>query len=429
MKFKVKVGDVLSEPVDALIVGICEKGRELSPIAQEINRRLGGVIDRVLKRKGFTGKSEQVEVINSGGVIPAAYIFLCGLGKEEKIGPEQIRQAIGKVSLRARDMGLKTLATTTSVYSYKSGGISSDEVARAIAEGSGLAVYKFSKYKVKENNNAKYIDEFRLVEDSRIKAAEVEKGLSAGRIISESVNFARDLINHPANDMTPAILADTAKKMAKGNRIRCTILSTPGIKQLGMGAFLGVAKGSQEPPKFIILEYKGGKRGEKQIVVVGRTIEIISTDAEGRLALADALFYATRYKPKCILDIATLTGACAIALGNHAIGMLGNDKALKERMEKAAEYVWERVWEMPLWDDYFEQIKSPVADMKNSGGREGGVMTAAIFLSKFIEDYPWVHLDIASVEWNDKERPYIPVGGTAIGARLLIQFLMDFSKG
>ena len=160
----------------------------------------------------------------------------------------------------------------------------------------------------------------------------------------------------------------------------------------------------------------------------GRTIEIISTDAEGRLALADALFYATRYKPKCILDIATLTGACAIALGNHAIGMLGNDKALKERMEKAAEYVWERVWEMPLWDDYFEQIKSPVADMKNSGGREGGVMTAAIFLSKFIEGYPWVHLDIASVEWNDKERPYIPVGGTAIGARLLIQFLMDFSK-
>ena len=502
MKFKVKVGDVLSEPVDALIVGICEKGRELSPIAQEINRLLGGVIDRVLKRKGFTGKSEQVEVINSGGVIPAAYIFLCGLGKEEKIGPEQIRQAIGKVSLRARDMGLKTLATTTSVYSYKSGGNSSDEVARAIAEGAGLAVYKFSKYKVKENNNAKYIDEIRLVEETRIKATEVEKGLSTGRIISESVNFARDLINHPANDMTPAILADTAKKMAKGNRIKCTILSTPGIKQLGMGAFLGVAKGSQEPPKFIILEYKGGKRGEKPIVVVGksitfdsggislkpaegmgrmkydmsggaitlavlraasmlhiplnivgllpaaenmpsgtasrpgdilrsmsgRTIEIISTDAEGRLALADALFYATRYKPKCILDIATLTGACAIALGNHAIGMLGNDKALKERMEKAAEYVWERVWEMPLWDDYFEQIKSPVADMKNSGGREGGVMTAAIFLSKFIEDYPWVHLDIASVEWNDKERPYIPVGGTAIGARLLIQFLMDFSK-
>ena len=157
----------------------------------------------------------------------------------------------------------------------------------------------------------------------------------------------------------------------------------------------------------------------------GRTIEIISTDAEGRLALSDALFYAARYKPRWIIDIATLTGACAVALGNHAIGMLGNDKDLKDRITIAGEKVWERVWEMPLWDEYAEQIKSPVADMKNSGGREGGVITAAIFLSKFVEDYPWVHLDIASTEWIDKDRAYMPAGPTAIGTRLILQLRMD----
>ena len=299
--------------------------------------------------------------------------------------------------------------------------------------------------------------------------------------------------------MTPAILAKTARKMAAANKIKCTVLSRPQIERLGMGAFLGVAKGSQEPPKFIILEYNGGKKGGKPIVIVGksitfdsggislkpsegmgkmkydmsggaitlgvlraasmlrlplnlvgllpatenmpsgtasrpgdvlrsmsgRTIEIISTDAEGRLALADALFYATRYKPRWIIDIATLTGACVVALGNHATGMLGNDEELKERVVKAGEKVWERVWEMPLWDDYFEQIKSPIADMKNSGGREGGVMTAAILLSKFVEGYPWVHLDIAGVAWNDKERAYSPVGASAIGVRLIAQLLMD----
>ncbi len=499
MKLTVKKGAVLQEKVDAIVVGIHENGAEFNPVVQEINRLSGGAIRKVLERKGFTGRPEQVEVISAGVAIKATYVFLCGLGKAEKAGLEQIRQAMGRASLRAREMGLKTLATTTATFSYQLGDATIKDVASAMTEGAVLALYQFSKYKVKEDTNSRYIEELRVVEGERDAAREAEKGVAQGRIIAESVNFARDLINHPANEMTPTILAGTAKTMAKVNKIRCTILSRPQIERLGMGAFLGVAKGSQEPPKFIILEYNGGKKGDKPIVIVGksitfdsggislkpsegmgkmkydmsggaitlgvlraasmlripvnlvgllpatenmpsgtasrpgdilhsmngRTIEIISTDAEGRLALADALFYATRYKPKWIIDIATLTGACVIALGNYATGMLGNDRELKERTTEAGEKVWERVWEMPLWDDYFEQIKSPIADMKNSGGREGGVMTAAIFLSKFVEDYPWVHLDIAGVAWNDKERAYIPVGASAIGVRLLVQLLVD----
>ncbi len=495
----VKKGNVLQEEVDAILVGIHENGAEFNPVVREINRLLGGAVSKVLERKGFSGRPEQIEVVGAGVSIPATYIFLCGLGKAETVGSEQIRQAMGRASLRARDMGLKTLATTTAAFNDRATGGAIKDVASAMTEGALLALYRFSKYKVKEDTNSRYIEELRVVEGGKDAAREAEKGAVQGRIIAESVNFARDLINHPANDMTPIILAETAKKMAKANRMKCTVLSKPQIERLGMGAFLGVAKGSQEPPKFIILEYHGGKKGEKPIVIVGksitfdsggislkpsegmgkmkydmsggaitlgvlkaaamlripvnlvgllpatenmpsgtasrpgdvlqsmngRTIEVISTDAEGRLALADALFYATRYKPKWVIDIATLTGACVIALGNHAIGMLGNDKELKDRMTEAGEKVWERVWEMPLWDDYFEQIKSPIADMKNSGGREGGVMTAAIFLSKFVEGYPWLHLDIAGVAWNDKERAYIPVGASAIGVRLLIQLLME----
>lgn len=500
-KLTVKRGNVLREEVDAIIVGIHEDGTEFSPIAREINHLTGGAIDNVLKRKGFTGKQEQVELITTGGVIPAPYVFLCGLGKAEKAGLEQIRQAMGRVSLRAREKGFKTLASTTGAFSHRLENVPVKDVACAMTEGACLALYRFLKYKVSDSSNSKGIKELRIVEETDT-LKDAEKGIAQGRIISESVNFARDLINHPANDMTPSILAEAAVKMAKAGKIKCTVLSKPQIEKLGMGAFLGVTKGSQEPPKFIILEYNGGTKKDKPIVLVGKsitfdsggisikpsegmgkmkydmsggaitlgvlkaaamlklpvnlvgllpaaenmpggtairpgdvlramsgtTIEVISTDAEGRLALADALYYATRYKPGCIIDIATLTGACVVALGNHAIGMLGNDKELKERIVKAGEDVWERVWEMPLWDDYFEQIKSSIADMKNSGGREGGVMTAALLLSKFVENYPWVHLDIAGVAWNDKEKAYMPVGASAIGVRLLINFLLNTSR-
>lgn len=499
IKLTVKEGSILRERVDAIFVGVHEEAADLSPLAQEVNRLLNGTIERVRARKGFTGKCEEVEVVDTREVMPAAYIFLCGLGKAEKTGLEQIRQAMGRASLRAREMGLKRLAVTTAAFNYKLENTANEDMAQVITEGAILALYRFSKYKVKENGNSKNIEELRVIEEKGEVVQKVKKGVEQGKIISESVNFVRDLVNHPANDMTPAILAERAKKMAKAGRIKCRVLSRPQIKRLGMGAYLGVAKGSQEPPKFIILEYDGGKRGEGPVVIVGksitfdsggislkpsegmgkmkydmsggaitigvmraasllhlplnlvgllpatenmpsgtatrpgdvlrsmsgRTIEIISTDAEGRLALSDALFYATRYKPRWIIDIATLTGACVVAMGSHAIGMLGNDKELKERTIRAGEKVWERVWEMPLWDEYGEQMKSQIADIKNSGGREGGVMTAAVFLSKFVEGYPWVHLDIASTAWNDKERAYIPAGASAIGVRLLMQLLME----
>jgi leucyl aminopeptidase len=170
------------------------------------------------------------------------------------------------------------------------------------------------------------------------------------------------------------------------------------------------------------------KPGDVLRTMSGKTIEILNTDAEGRLILSDALTYACKYKPAVIVDIATLTGACGIALGAEASGMLGTDDRLKERLRLAGEQTGERLWEMPLWDEYYEQIKSDIADMKNTGGRAGGVITAAALLSKFVGKYPWAHIDIAATAWTDKERPYTPKGATGIGVRLLTQFLRDYEK-
>jgi leucyl aminopeptidase len=273
------------------------------------------------------------------------------------------------------------------------------------------------------------------------------------------------------------------------------------MQKLGMGALLGVASGSVQPPKFVVIEYrKGGRKppvvlvgktitfdsggisikpaenmdrmkddmaggaavlgairtaaalklplnivgllpatenmpggkaykpGDVLRTMSGQTIEIINTDAEGRLILSDALAYACQYKPAVIVDIATLTGACSIALGNEAIGMLGTNDAFLRKIRAAGEKTGERVWEMPLWDEYFDLIKSDIADMKNTGGRAGGVITAAALLSKFVRKYPWVHLDIAATSWSEKDRPYTPKGATGSGMRLLTQFLRDYEK-
>jgi leucyl aminopeptidase len=302
---------------------------------------------------------------------------------------------------------------------------------------------------------------------------------------------------------TPSRLAEEAKKIGSEHNMQVSVLERSDIEKLGMGAFLAVAKGTVEPPKFIVLEYEGAKRKGRPVALIGKsvtfdsggislkpsdnmeqmkydmsggatvlgvmrvaaqlqlplnivgflpatdnmpsgtaihpgdvvtslsgkTVEIINTDAEGRLCLADALTYALRHKPIAMIDLATLTGAVVVALGHHAIGMMGNDAKLTAEIQKAADDTGERVWPLPLWDDYFNQIKSDVADLKNTGGRPGGSITAGLFLKQFVGETPWVHLDIAGTSWNGEgPRPYIPKGSTGIGLRLLVQYLTNLSK-
>jgi leucyl aminopeptidase len=329
----------------------------------------------------------------------------------------------------------------------------------------------------------------------------IQKGVRLGEIVSESVYLARDLVNGPSNVVTPTALAEKARQVASDHGMDIQVLETDKVEAMGMGAFTAVAKGSQEPAKFITLEYNKGK-GLDTIALVGKgitfdsggisikpsegmermkddmsgaaavlatmqaasklqiplhlvgvlpatenlpsgraykpgdilktlsgqTVEVISTDAEGRLILSDALTYSLRYQPKTIIDLATLTGACVIALGNYVTGLFGNDESLLKRIEEASVKTGEKVWRLPLWDEYFEHLKSEVADFRNVGARAAGAIIGGIFLSKFVGKVPWVHLDIAGPASIDKDRPYIPKGGTGAGVRLLIQFLQDWNK-
>jgi leucyl aminopeptidase len=341
-----------------------------------------------------------------------------------------------------------------------------------------------------------------ILEEREKVVREVREAAKRGQVVSGAVYFARDLVSTPSNEMTPTILAGRAKDVAKNKGVRVSVLDVKGIKKAGMNAMLGVARGSHEPAKFIILRYDGAPKKEKPVVVVGKgitfdsggislkpaekmdemkadmsggavvlgvfkaiselglpvnlvglipatenlpgggaykpgdvlrslsgkTIEIISTDAEGRLLLADALTYAGHFNPAAVVDIATLTGACVIALGEDVIGMLGTDDKLKAQVRAAAEETGEKLWELPLWEDFAELLKSDVADFKNTGGRAGGAISAAVFLSKFVGKYPWVHLDIAGPAWRKAGKPYIPKGASGIGVRLLVRFLMDRVK-
>lgn len=495
MIVRVKKGRIENEPGEAIILSCFEDDKELQKSVKLINGRLSNKIIKIIEDGEFKGKINQISLLHTIGEIPAKRILLAGLGKKKEFSIDRIRQAMGCASKYLRRIGVKKI--TTLLYRDGLSGMSVSDYAQAVVEGAILGLYQFNEYRTQNLDEIREITELIVVGEDNID--EIKKGAKIGEIIAHATNFARDLVNHPSNYVTPRKMAEAAKDIAREYGLICKILDRTDMEKLGMGGLLGVSKGSQEPPKFIILEYQGTTKKMNPIALVGKsitfdsggislkpsekmeqmkddmsggasvlgcmlavarlkvpvnivgllpatenmpsgsaikpgdvlktmsgkTIEVISTDAEGRMILADALTYATRYKPAAIIDLATLTGACVIALGNFAIGLMGNNNELIGRIKKAGELSGERVWELPLWEEYSEQIKSDIADMKNVGGRAAGTITAGAFLSKFVEDYPWVHLDIAGTSWNESDRPYITKGGTGIGVRLLTQFLID----
>ncbi len=500
---KVKQGRAEAEAAEVLVLLQFEGERELRHEAAAVDRALGGVLRGLIKGGEFDGKANQTAVFHTQGKIPAKRVLLVGLGKKKEMRLDAARQAMGSAAKRVRQLGAGSFhAVLPDLGIPRTGPI---QVAQAMVEGAALGGYEFREYRTEDNNHRKGPTRLTVIAGRADLLKDVQEGVRRGRASAEATWLVRDLCNHPSNVMTPSRIVQEAKAIAKERGIRLKVLERRDMERLGMGALLGVARGSHEPPKFIILEYAGaGRKGRdaRPIVLVGKTItfdtggislkpaenmeqmkadmtggaevlatiraaarlrlplhvisilpatenmpggraikpgdilktlsgktvEVQNTDAEGRLILADGLAYATRYKPRAIIDVATLTGACIVALGRHAIGMFSNDEALRRRIEEAGEAAGERVWGMPLWQEYFEQLKSDVADMRNIGGRPAGMITAAMFLSKFVDDYPWVHLDIASTDWGDSERPYIPKGPTGIGTRLLLHYLLNEAR-
>ncbi len=498
---KVKQGRVEAEPAEVLVLPQFEGKHTLEDGAARVDRALRGALQDLVRSGEFEGKANQTVLLHTQGKIPAKRVLLVGLGEKEAQRVDILRQAMGSAAKRVRQAGARSLHAVLPNQGFQ--GSSPVDLAQAMVEGAALGAYEFTTYRSDNKAPSGGATRLTFIESRADRLSAIKTGIQRGHAGAEATWFVRDLCNHPSNVMTPTRLVGEAKRIAKERGVRLKVLERRDMERLGMGALLGVARGSHEPPKFIILDYQGGRtrpngRARKPIVLVGKTItfdtggisikpaenmeqmkadmtggaevlatvravarlrlplhvvgilpatenmpggsaikpgdilttlsgktvEVQNTDAEGRLILADGLAYAARYNPAAIIDVATLTGACMVALGKFAIGMFGNDGALKTRIQKAGEVAGERVWEMPLWQDYFEQLKSDVADMRNIGGRGGGMITAALFLSKFVGDYPWIHLDIASTDWSDGERPYVAKGPTGIGTRLLLQYLL-----
>jgi leucyl aminopeptidase len=495
VKIFVKKGKIADTKSQTIILTLFEDSKKLAGVALEIDKKSDGLISELIENGDFEAKPSQISVIYTRGTLAAKRIALVGLGKHSEFNLEKLRAAFAKALQHLRNMNIIEAATSINLNLIPR---KKDQVAQAVAEGSLLGLYQYTPFKTVGREDLKDMEQLNIITDEKDFSL-IESAIKKAQIITQAVYFARDLVSAPSNEMTPSIMAQKAREIARRKNVSCKVLDKEKMKEMGMNALLAVASGSNEEPKFIILEYAGGKKNAAPIVLVGKgltfdsggisikpaekmeemksdmsggaavmgvimaaadlhlplniigfipatenmpggtaykpgdilksysgkTIEVLNTDAEGRLILADALAYASEFKPEAVIDVATLTGACIVALGDDVIGMLGTDDKLKSEIDRAAQTTGELVWELPLWEGYHELIKSDIADYKNSSGRSAGTITAAAFLSKFTGDAPWVHLDIAGPAWTNKEKTYIPKGASGVAVRLLVEFLRN----
>ncbi|UCH50472.1 MAG: leucyl aminopeptidase [Chloroflexota bacterium] len=499
MEVKVITGDIVSTKADAIVVNLFEGVKRPGGATGAVDKALDGAITKLIEQGEIKGKLNEINIIHSLGKTPARIVAVAGLGKQADFTLDKIRALTAEFCRSLRKLNCRRIATI--VHGGGVGGIDPEASSQAITEGSLLGLYRFRKHITKEPENHD-IAETLIVERDAAKLKVLEQGCKKGQIIAEATNLARDLINEPANYMTPSDMAKTAKGLAKTYSLGLTILDREQMEKEGMGALLGVAQGSRQPPKLIVLTYKGDKKSSDTIGFVGKgitfdsggisikpsenmaemkgdmagaatvmaaliaiaqlkskvnitavvaatenlpggnalkpgdilkaingkTIEVVNTDAEGRLTLADALGYAIKQGVSQLVDLATLTGACHIALGDICSGIFGNSQELIDKIIKSGAEAGERLWQLPMYEEYKEKNKSNVADIKNSGGRWGGAITAAQFLSEFVGDKPWVHIDIAGTAQTEKENGYTVKGATGVGVRTLVNFALAQAK-
>ncbi len=444
----------------------------------------------------FTGKKNSMSSVYTGSKsLPR--LLLVGLGEKKSFAVGILRRAAAAAAASVKQSSAEALAIVLPSAEH----ILLADVAQAIVEGALLSGYKYDKFKTEgKNAKKKHLKKITLICADKTDVKSVQKVADYAKNLCDGVMLARDLANAPNNEIYPETLAERAAEAGKEGGFSVKVFDKEKIQSLKMGGLLAVNAGSKRPPVFIVMEYNGGKTGEKPIALVGKgvtfdtggisikpgagmsamkfdmhgsatvigtmyavaknklpinvvglvpstdnmpdgaayvpgdivtfmngkTAEIDNTDAEGRLILADALCYADSLKPQGIIDVATLTGACVIALGSVTTGLMGNDDKIKSRLKDSAERTGEYVCELPLYEEYEEQIKSDFADVKNSGGRPAGTITAALFLKKFIGDSSWAHLDIAGTGMLDAPTEINPKGGSGVGVRLLTDMLKNW---
>ena len=500
MEIKVVVGDITEVAADAIVVNLFQGVEAPGGATGEVDMALDGAISDLIEDGEITGKKGNT-LIHTLGKMPAKRVVIAGLGKADKFTVNAIRDVAGDAARYLRGLGIKQAATI--LHGAGIGGIDPEEAAAALAEGTLLGLYSFRQHMTGDNGNHGKPEELTVMVFDPDNEEAVQRGVNTGRIMAEAASLARDLSNQPANEMTPTRLAAHAEEVATQHGLEFRVLERSDCEELGMGAFLGVARGSEEPPKFIICRYGGDpsnpdnnlciigksitfdsggislknaegmgrmkadmsggasvigamyaiaqlkprinvtmlaaatenmpsgsatKPGDILKSMSGKTIEVDNTDAEGRLTLGDAITYARQeLGVRRIVDIATLTGAMGVALGNVRAGVFSNDQELADAVIEAGEQSGERMWQMPLDDDYKEQNKSSVADIKNTGGRGAGSITAAHFVGEFAEDTPWVHMDIAGVYMVDRDHGVWVKGASGIPVRSLVRLAQNLA--
>ena len=499
MEIKVTTGDISQIQADAVIVYFGEGTESPGGAAAVLDKALDGAISGLIRQGEIKGKLNEITLIHSLGKLPADRVVVVGLGKPAALTAPKIRGAVAEACRYLRKKGVASIATAAEGAGLN--GISLEAASQAATEGARLGLYTFRKHKTKANDNGGEIRQYLIVGEAKDIDA-LEAGSRKGSILAEATNLARDMVNEPANLMTPTDVAKTADKVAKLHRLEINVFEEKEMKEMGMGGLLGVARGSRQAPKFAVLRYRGGDPGEKPVALIGKgitfdsggisikpsdkmeemkgdmaggaavigaisaiaqlkpkinvlaiipatenlpdgnalkpgdvltalggkTIEIISTDAEGRVVLADALGYAIKEGARYMVDVATLTGACVVALGKICTGAFSNNQEIADRLITASQEAGEMTWQMPMFDEYDELNKSEVADIKNVGGRWGGAITAAKFLAEFAGDTPWVHLDIAGTGLSDKESGHLVKGASGAPVMTLVNFVLGLAE-
>ena len=465
-------------------------GKPAEGVIEELDKAAGGAISRVSTAGELTGKKFETTLLHFVPGIAAQRLLLMGAGKREKFGNAELRRLASVAARFLKARAIKNVAFLTRE------GQRDGTAAQAVTEGLILGNFDGDKYRTDKKNGP--------VESAVLVGfdAAAQSAVDRGHIIAECQNFARELGNEPSNLLTPSMLADRAVAMAREAGLAIQVLDEKRIAELKMGALLGVARGSAEPPRLMVLTYTpekvipgapvlglvgkaitfdtggisikpandmekmkfdmaggaamlatmralsqlkpkikviavipstenmpGGraqKPGDVQITMSGKSVEVINTDAEGRLILADGVAYAKQLGATHLVDAATLTGAIVVALGGVNSGVFGTNEAFTQKVLASAKAAGEKMWHMPLDDDYRDQIKSTIADIQNVGGRPAGASTAAWFIREFTGDTPWVHLDIAGTAWLDDAKPWGGKGGTGVAVRTLVDLAMNF---
>jgi leucyl aminopeptidase len=474
---------------DCLAVVVLDRGEKDKPAVsvESSDPAVQEAAATVVASGDVTGKMFEATLVHAPAKLKAKRLLLVGGGKANSFSNADLRRVAGAAARTLKGKNIRSFAFVAPPNS-----LPAELAVRSIVEGLYIADFDSDTYKTDRKDQS--LQTVNVLSGG--DPGKLQRAMDEGRILGESLNFTRDLVNEPSNRMTPTILGERASKMAAEVGLKCEVFGPDKIKELKMGAFLSVAQGSDEPPALIVLRYepadatgpvlglvgkgvtfdtggisikpadgmekmkydmaggatmlgamraiallkpkrkvigivcatenmpsgKAQKPGDVQIAMSGKAIEIINTDAEGRLVLADGLHYARQLGCTELIDAATLTGAVVVALGQINAGVFCNNDALYERFLKAQTTQGEKMWRMPLDEEYRELIRSNIADIINSGGRYGGAITAAMFLKEFVDDTPWIHLDIAGTTWIEDGKPWIAKGPSGIALRSIVEF-------